>query len=292
MADKKAKTSLTQSVARNLLIIYLISLAVLGTAVYLYGKKQVLNEARSKLRLLNGMAIAIHDVVKSELQPHFLKKGEFYPPVISSTVLLKLASEKFLERHPDYLVRVISDNPLDPNDLPRGEEQAILDAVRRENRGLIRTLKVSQNTYMVHAQPIVAEKECMICHYSPESAPRFIVEQYGTKSGYGWKIGEVVGATLVGVQLAPVLTIAFVRTMILAVILGAFFGVIFFAINSFLRRQVVTPVVELTEAAQQISHGKVDKELKTDRTDEIGDLYRAIELLRRSIQVALSRLKR
>jgi len=292
VADKKAKTSLTQSVARNLLIIYLISLAVLGTAVYLYGKKQVLNEARSKLRLLNGMAIAIHDVVKSELQPHFLKKGEFYPPVISSTVLLKLASEKFLERHPDYLVRVISDNPLDPNDLPRGEEQAILDAVRRENRGLIRTLKVSQNTYMVHAQPIVAEKECMICHYSPESAPRFIVEQYGTKSGYGWKIGEVVGATLVGVQLAPVLTIAFVRTMILAVILGAFFGVIFFAINSFLRRQVVTPVVELTEAAQQISHGKVDKELKTDRTDEIGDLYRAIELLRRSIQVALSRLKR
>ena len=45
------------------------------------------------------------------------------------------------------------------------------------------------------AYPIrVNDKSCLDCHSTPQAAPASMVDLYGSANGFGWKLGEVVGA--------------------------------------------------------------------------------------------------
>ena len=68
------------------------------------------------------------------------------------------------------------------------------------------------------------------------------------------------------------------------------FALIFLTINLMVRRALVNPIVEISSAAKDISLGKMDKPVESDRNDEIGDLTHSIELLRRSFVQAMKRL--
>lgn len=56
------------------------------------------------------------------------------------------------------------------------------------------------------------------------------------------------------------------------------------------RRALINPIVDISNAAKEISLGKMDKPMESERNDEIGDLSHAIELLRRSFVQVMKRL--
>ncbi len=55
---------------------------------------------------------------------------------------------------------------------------------------------------------------------------------------------------------------------------------------------LVKPIKELTQAADRISLGDMDVEIKTQSKDEIGDLAQAVTRLQDSIRISISRLQR
>lgn len=57
-------------------------------------------------------------------------------------------------------------------------------------------------------------------------------------------------------------------------------------------RTIVRPIRELTEAADRISVGDLDVEIKVASKDEIGDLAAAVTRLQDSVQMSISRLRR
>ncbi|MFC1815250.1 HAMP domain-containing protein [Thermodesulfobacteriota bacterium] len=65
-----------------------------------------------------------------------------------------------------------------------------------------------------------------------------------------------------------------------------------FIIAWFSGRAISRPIIKLTEAADRISVGELNMEIKTKRKDEIGDLSEAIARMQDSIRIAIERLRR
>jgi methyl-accepting chemotaxis protein len=64
-----------------------------------------------------------------------------------------------------------------------------------------------------------------------------------------------------------------------------------FIIAWFSGRTISRPIIHLTDAADRISVGELDVEIKTKRKDEIGDLAEAISRLQDSIRLSIERLR-
>ncbi len=60
----------------------------------------------------------------------------------------------------------------------------------------------------------------------------------------------------------------------------------------FAGRTIVRPITELTDAANRISVGDLDVEIKNQSKDEIGDLAEAVTRLQDSIRISISRMRR
>jgi predicted Zn finger-like uncharacterized protein len=57
-------------------------------------------------------------------------------------------------------------------------------------------------------------------------------------------------------------------------------------------RALSSPIIKLTDAAERISVGELDMEIRTRRKDEIGDLSEAIARMQESIRLSIERLRR
>jgi len=65
-----------------------------------------------------------------------------------------------------------------------------------------------------------------------------------------------------------------------------------FIIAWFSGRAISKPIIKLTEAADRISVGGLNMEIRTKRKDEIGDLSEAIARMQDSIRISIERLRR
>lgn len=72
-----------------------------------------------------------------------------------------------------------------------------------------------------------------------------------------------------------------ITTVLLVILIAATIG-----------RALARPIVALTNAADRISVGELDIDIKPDRNDEIGDLANAIGRMQDSIRIAIQRIRR
>ena len=87
------------------------------------------------------------------------------------------------------------------------------------------------------------------------------------------------------------LTSSFLKTLYIA--LGAAVTFLALPLTWLLIRSIVIPVSELTNVAEQFSHGRIDLDIPyTERSDEIGNLAKSLNRLGMSIRVAIARLKK
>ena len=128
----------------------------------------------------------------------------------------------------------------------------------------------------------------MICHGDPKKAPIPIISKYGVKSGYNYKSGDVVGTSLVGVPLADVNALVMQRGLVAMGIITVVFSLIFIIINTLVKRSILLPITNITEAAIVLSKGDLEREINIKQDgSEIGELAHSFELLRRSLKWAM-----
>lgn len=165
----------------------------------------------------------------------------------------------------------------------------------------IRSLKQNQKQPFIegyegrhyrYARPILVEQGCLKCHGDPNDAPAAVLEKYGAQKAFGYQIGQVrgiisvklpaLGVRDVGRAMFNVYSIFFI---LLAVILNLFFSYQF----------IIRRMVMLTKDAEAIAKGKLTTEIKyTDplrSNDELDHLAHAVNLLKRSLVIAMRMIK-
>jgi len=94
------------------------------------------------------------------------------------------------------------------------------------------------------------------------------------------------------VPIADVNALAMQRSLVAVGLLTVLFGLIFLTINILVRRNLISPILEITSAAHAVVKGDLDRTLDIQRNDEIGDLARSVELLRRSFSQVMKRFNK
>ena len=120
-----------------------------------------------------------------------------------------------------------------------------------------------------------------------------MLKLYGTANGFGWKPNEIVGAQIVSVPMS--LPVENARRAFLTFMgsLAAVFALAFIALNLMPTRIIVRPVARMWAAADQVSVGNFEvPEFAEAGRDEIAQLGRAFNRMRRSLQKALKLIEK
>ncbi len=294
LADKGApRRSVSRRFNLALLMLYLLSIAIAAPVIYVTTERQVYQQADKELRMLVDMVRSIQGYVAGHLRPFFMEKGMFLSAGFSGIVATSLVAEEFAKHQPGYYIKNVSDNPLNPKNSPQPFEQQLLSRFRADrSMGEITEVgALNGKRMLVSAAPKESKKGCLKCHGEPSKAPDEIKKTYGETYGYYYKDGDVVGVSLVGVPVNDVQAVATQRSLIAIGLLTALFAVIFLSINVLVRRNLVKPILEISDAAKAISQGRMDSPMESERNDEVGDLIKSIELLRRSFVQAMKRMR-
>jgi HAMP domain-containing protein len=221
-------------------------------------------------------------------------KVQFLPqaiPFFTAQRTFNLLATQF----PDYTLRQPTLNPTNPADRPTSWEKELVD--RFINGPNLKTLVVERQTdtgpVLSYARPVrVDDQACLICHSTPQAAPATMVDVYGRSNGFGWKLGDVVGAQVVSVPEQVADAQAQRNLLVIMGALAIVFAVMLLLLNVMLHLFIIVPVSRISRLADEISLGNMEvPEFNEAHHDEIGSLAQAFNRMRRSLVAALKLLE-
>jgi len=170
--------------------------------------KSTLDNAMQKTQMMLMTNRAITDFVSKE-QKTAIEELKNYGEVDPNYFNPKLQSGSYITKRihhyynleqkrlnkPTHEFKFSSMNPLNPENLADEHEEEILKLMNTTDlKEVKKFIKKDGKTYLYYALALKPNtKSCMKCHSTPDVAPESLVEQYGTKSGFNYKLGEIVG---------------------------------------------------------------------------------------------------
>jgi protein-histidine pros-kinase len=276
------------------MLLYFLGIAISAPAIYYFTRTEVFAQANSELRLLGDFVKSIKGYIGKDMRPWFIENKQFHSAGFSGIVAVSRVAQHFKDLQGRYAIRNVSDNPLNPANSPEPFERDLLREFRAD-RALTHLQtegNLGDKPMLVASAPIVTQPGCLQCHGEPDKVPAEITAQFGRTSGYHYKDNDIVGLELVGVPIADVNALAMQRSLVAVGLLTLLFGLIFVTINILVRRNLISPILEITTAAHAVVQGDLDRTLDIQRNDEIGDLARSVELLRRSFAQVMKRFNK
>lgn len=196
---------------------------------------------------------------------------------------------------PDYSYKEATLNPTNPADRATDWEADVIGTFRS---GVAKTeLVIERQTptgpSLVLAKPLVVGNEaCLVCHSVPGAAPAAMTKIYGTGNGFGWKVGEIIGAQIVSLPLSVPLQQARNTFLYSTGALAGVFILMAVILNIMLQQVVTKPVTRMAEIATKISLGDPSaEEISEKGKDEIAGLAAAFNRMRRSLERAMKLLE-
>lgn len=125
---------------------------------------------------------------------------EFHSAAVPSFVANKTMAY-LAAAYPGFKYREVAANPTNPANMAKGWEQSAIETFKRDGTdALFELIGPSGNAMLHYARPIrVSSVACLSCHGRAEDAPKSMLAKYGTDHGFGWQLGEVIGAQVVSV---------------------------------------------------------------------------------------------
>ena len=131
-----------------------------------------------------------------------------------------------------------------------------------------------------------------MCHSTVEAAPKSLLRRYGPANGFGWKLGETIGAQIVSVPMTLPIKRADTAFFTFLGSLAAIFAAVFVVLNVMLMRIVVRPVTKLAALADEVSLGKIDApDFPVQGEDEISLLSQSLNRMKKSLSHAIKMLE-
>ena len=254
-------------------------------------KRDVEREAR----LMRANATAVRAYTVNHIDPLLTEDGDtlFQPEAVTSfaarTVFDAVSAE-----FPQYAYKEAALDPTNPADLPTPLERQMIDRFRADPAldQLSEEIDGADGRLLTMAFPIVIENPgCLNCHSNPDIAPPAMLDLYGRENGFGWEMGETVGAQIITVPMTLIAQRAQETAILVGSALFAAFGLVLLLTNVMLTRVVIRPVRYLSDMAEKVSMGDFTvPEYARGSRDEIGSLAGSFNRMRRSLDRAMAML--
>jgi len=278
-----------------LFAVFSLGLMIAGYISYSVLHKHAREEVLNHAGMMMEAAMAIRGYTVKEIRPLLTlqMKREFLPQSVPSYA----ATQNFnsvRETYPEYTYKEAALNPTNPRDDATDWETDIIQLFRNnpETTEISGERLTPMGKSLYYARPIrISNKNCLTCHSTPDAAPETMIRLYGSANGFGWQHDEVVGSQIVSIPLSVPLTKARKEFMIFMVSLVAIFAAIFIAINLMLNQFVLKRIREMAHVSDEVSTGHMEvPEFRVSGKDEIADLSRSFNRMRRSLEKAMKML--
>jgi len=255
-------------------------------------REETLNNAR----LLMENALAVRGYTSGQITKllETQMKYEFLPQAVPSYSATEVQN-KVHAKYPDFAYKEATLNPTNPRDRAAGWEIDIVGQFRNsaDLKEFVGQRDTPAGPSLYVARPLqIKDGACLVCHSSVEAAPRTMVDKYGPANGFGWQLGEVIGAQIVSVPMAVPLARAersftvFISALVAVFVFG---GVV---LNLMIWLVVVRPVTRLSLLADRVSQGDLNApEFATHGGDEIAVLATSFARMRASVVQAMKMLE-
>lgn len=277
--------------------VFVVGLAITGYVSWSILQTNARNEIVERAALMMEAALATRGYTVSEVAPLLrpTMTESFHPQTVPAYAATQIF-EKLREFHAEYNYKEATLNPTNPRDRATDWETDVVSAFRGDDDlpeliG-VRSTPTGESLYL--ARPIkISNPKCLVCHSTPEAAPAVMLKKYGDSNGFGWQLNEVVGAQIVSVPMdVPVQHARRAFTTFMGTLSGVFV-IIVLVLNFMLRRIVISPVTRMAAIADDVSKGVQETPEFEDRgDDEIAVLSRSFTRMRRSLEKAISMLRR
>jgi protein-histidine pros-kinase len=225
--------------AITFVIVFCISSAVLYRSLIDGAMLQVRRDSALQME----MAMAVRRYTMEDVRP-LLPPGEVLHPQSIPAFAANRTMALLEEVRPQYRYAEVAINPTNPANRAAGWQVDIINAFRNEPDKIEEThLSEGSTGAMLHvARPVRPTADCLACHGAAASAPSGLLQRYGRTGGFGWKVGETVGAQIVSVPTTNALNAAreawwrHVGASLLV------FAALFFVLNRVLSRTVIAPI--------------------------------------------------
>ena len=280
-------------------LVLLLAFAV-GLALAAYLSTQLLRQnAREEVlqnaRIMMESALGARAYTAEHIKPLLTlqMKRQFLPQTVSAYAAVQ--SFKALRvKFPEYTYKEAALNPTNPNDRASDWEADIIHEFRNnaERKELVVERDTPTGPMLNLARPLgIYDEGCLTCHGRVEDAPKTMTDIYGVNNGFGWKLGEIIGAQIVTVPMALPLERARATFTTFMILLGGVFLLLLVLLNILLHFVVIRPVKRISTLATEVSMGKADvPEYIKPGSDEIASLSQSFNRMRLSLESAMKML--
>jgi protein-histidine pros-kinase len=279
-----------------LIAIFAIGFTLVGIVAYNVLQNNAREEVLQHARLMMEAASATRNYTQRQIQPllETQLKYKFLPQAIPAFS----ATEQFNDlrkKYPDYAYKEATLNPTNPRDHATDWEVDVVNGFRQnptrtESSGERDT---PEGKSMFLARPIqIKDPACLVCHSTPDQAPRTLIETYGSNNGFGWKVNDIIGAQVVSVPATVPIQRANYTFKVFLFSLAVIFVCTVALLNALLYYLVIRPVKRLSKLADEVSLGNLDAgDFRTRSKDEIGVLTDALSRMKASMVQAIKMLE-
>jgi len=185
--------------------------------------------------------------------------------------------------------RVTSDRYRNAENKPDAFESEALDIFKKSEETSY-VDRFQDNLYR-YTQPLIVKKTCLRCHGDPADAPVEVIEKYGDKKAFGYKVGDVRGiisVTLPDIKVIGVID-SFLNPITIILFLLAFLITIIFT-----QKVLIARLQSLAKITENIAKGNFKQQLPMDphSKDEIMKVSHAVDMLRKSLEVAMKHMEK
>jgi len=280
-------------------LVLLLAFAI-GLALAAYLSDRILKDnAREEVvqhaRIMIESALGARGYTAQHIQPLLTlqMKRQFRPESVSAYAAAQIF-KALREQHPDYTYKEAALNPTNPTDRASDWEADIINEFRNnsDKKELIVERDTPTGRMLNLARPLsIRNESCLVCHGRIEDAPKTMTDIYGVNNGFGWKMGETIGAQVVTVPMSLPLERARQTFTTFMILLGGVFVLLLLLLNILLHFVVIRPVKRMSEIASEVSMGKPDvPEYVRQGSDEIASLSQSFNRMRLSLENAMKML--
>lgn len=252
-----------------------------------------MREVNDQAKLILASATAVRDYTANDLSPLLQQNPSHLVHFLPETIPFYGATTTFnmlRKDYPDYAYKEAALNPTNLEDRATDWQSDIIYELRdhpdQSQASGVRQTPNGPSLYV--ANRIVATHECLECHGIPSAAPPAMLAEYGSVNGFGWKLGETVGAQVISVPMSvPVaeanrayhqLLIYLIATMILAIL----------ALDLAMYMFVIRPLKVVSNTADRVSRGEKNvPPVKVKGRDEIATVASSFNRMQVSVAKAL-----
>lgn len=252
-------------------------------------------EAQNRTELVLHFTQATQDYMTHSLRPAVEQITDNLPiEVLSANFATREVVEEFNLALPEYTYKPATINPTNPIDTANEFEVSIIKKFRQNTQleKLTGYTTLDNQERFYSASPVQVFASCLRCHGDPKIAPKVMIQRYGSINGFGWKVGDIVGALMIYVPIAD-LRANFAATLNNLWLTFALLTLVVIMVIYFWFGQLVAHrLTRISGVMSQTAANPTSKLTLYDRTkDEIGLMVRSFNRMSEGLYILYTQLE-